>query len=398
MHPNKPLKDLFSKNNAWLTYLNQHIGPVRDAVIENVTKMLACSTAAFGSRKYTCSNDGCSHTKYIHQTCKSRACNSCGTKSTEHWVQTQQHVLPDCEWQHITFTMPDTLWEIFRYNRSLLGLLFNCAAQTLIAWAKKKGIEIGIFCALHTYGRQINWNAHIHLSVTRGGICLKTGEWKPIYFKTKETEACWRYAIITLLREQYGDLDLSAERYSHIREERDWSHFLDSQYQRRWKLHFAQKTDNIMQTVAYLGRYLKRPPISGSRLRDYSKDGLLTFNYLDHRTGKTERLTLPAVELIARLVEHIPDKGFRMIRYFGFLSNRRRGVMLPKVYEALDMEERSKPALPGFASMLKAYVKIDPFECILCQSRLIYAEYRAGTSLSELRASMIMGAKRMLIM
>ena len=93
--------------------------------------------------------------------------------------------------------------------------------------------------------------------------------------------------------------------YSHIREERDWSHFLDSQYQRRWKLHFAQKTDNIMQTVAYLGRYLKRPPISGSRLRHYSKGGLLTFNYLDHRTGKTERLTLPQVALIARLVEHM---------------------------------------------------------------------------------------------
>ncbi|KXO06650.1 hypothetical protein AKG98_2893 [Moritella sp. JT01] len=33
MHPNKPLKDLFNKNNAWLTYLNQHIGPVRDAVM-----------------------------------------------------------------------------------------------------------------------------------------------------------------------------------------------------------------------------------------------------------------------------------------------------------------------------------------------------------------------------
>ena len=97
MHPNKPLKDLFSKNNAWLTYLNQHIGPVRDAVIENVTKMLACGTAALGSRKYTCSNDNCTHTKYIHQTCKSRACNSCGTKATEHWVQTQQHVLPDTE-------------------------------------------------------------------------------------------------------------------------------------------------------------------------------------------------------------------------------------------------------------------------------------------------------------
>jgi len=65
--------------------------------------------------------------------------------------------------------------------------------------------------------------ATYHLSMTRSGICPKTGAWKPIYFKTKETEAFWRYAIITLLREQYGDLDPSAERYTHIREERVWS-------------------------------------------------------------------------------------------------------------------------------------------------------------------------------
>ncbi|WP_318429965.1 transposase, partial [Photobacterium leiognathi] len=102
-------------------------------------------------------------------------------------------------------------------------------------------LENGIFCALHTYGRRLNWNPHIHLSVTRGGICPKTSTWKPIFFKAKETETCWRYAIITLLREQYGEIDLSAEPYAHIREERDWRHFLDSQYQRYWKVHFAKK-------------------------------------------------------------------------------------------------------------------------------------------------------------
>jgi len=289
------------------------------------------------------------------------------------------------------------LWEVFRYNRSLLGKLFKCAAKILIKWAKKKGVEIGIFCALHTYGRQLNWNTHIHLSVTRGGICLTTGEWKPIYFKSKETEACWRYEIIKLLRKQYANLDLSAERYSHIKEERDWSHFLDSQYQRHWKLHFAQKTDNIMQTAAYIGRYLKRPPIAGSRLHHYSNGGFLTLKYLDHRTGKTERLRLRQVDLIARLVEHIPDKGFRMIRYFGFLSNRRRGEMLPKVYDALEMAEKEKPVLAGFAAMLKAYVKVDPFECILCESRLVFAEYRAGSSVSELSASTLMSAKKISI-
>ncbi|WGM18190.1 transposase (plasmid) [Arsenophonus nasoniae] len=35
--------------------------------------------------------------------------------------------------------------------------------------ARKQGIEIGIFCALHTYGRQLNQHPHVHVSVTRGG-------------------------------------------------------------------------------------------------------------------------------------------------------------------------------------------------------------------------------------
>ncbi|WP_318494337.1 transposase zinc-binding domain-containing protein, partial [Photobacterium leiognathi] len=98
MHPDKPLKALFNRQQEWLTFLNNHIGHIREVVIENVTKMLACGTAAFGSRKYTCANTCCSHIKFINQTCKSRACNSCGTKATERWVQTQQYVLPDCEW------------------------------------------------------------------------------------------------------------------------------------------------------------------------------------------------------------------------------------------------------------------------------------------------------------
>jgi hypothetical protein len=28
----------------------------------------------------------------------------------------QQHILPDCDWQHITFTMPYLLWPFFNHN------------------------------------------------------------------------------------------------------------------------------------------------------------------------------------------------------------------------------------------------------------------------------------------
>ena len=96
-----------------------------------------------------------------------------------------------------------------------------------------------------------------------------------------------------------------------------------------------------------------------------------------------------------RLVEHIPDKGFKMIRYYGFLSNRHRGEMLPKVYKVLKMEEKKKPTMPGYAAMLKGYVNVDPYECVLCQSRLVFNGYRAGTPLSELTASTLVQASMM---
>nr|WP_272539667.1 transposase [Providencia sp. PROV197] len=65
------------------------------------------------------------------------------------------------------------------------------------AW--HQGLEIGIFCALHTYGRQLNQHPHIHVSVIRGGL-TKYDTWKPIFFKKKDVEKVWRSAVVRLLR------------------------------------------------------------------------------------------------------------------------------------------------------------------------------------------------------
>lgn len=140
-----------------------------------------------------------------------------------------------------------------------------------------------------------------------------------------------------------------------------------------------KRTNSIRRSITSV-----RPPISGSRLHHYSKGGQLTFEYLNHRTGEKEMLTLAAEDLICRLIEHIPDKHFKMIRYYGFLSNRRRGEMLPKVYDALEMESKDAPALPCYASMLKKYAKVDPYECLFCRDRLEFVSFRAGESREEL--------------
>ncbi|HDY8011895.1 TPA: transposase, partial [Vibrio vulnificus] len=97
-----------------------------------------------------------------------------------------------------------------------------------------------------------------------------------------------------------------------------------------------------------------------------------------------EMLTLTAEELICRLIEHIPDKHFKMVRYYGFLSNRRRGEMLPKVYDALEMESKEAPVLPCYASMLKKLANVDPYECLICKNGLEFVSFRAGESREEL--------------
>ncbi|WGM18191.1 transposase zinc-binding domain-containing protein (plasmid) [Arsenophonus nasoniae] len=37
---------------------------------------------------------------FFCQSCKSKACSSCGFKATEQWLAQQVHILPDCDWQH----------------------------------------------------------------------------------------------------------------------------------------------------------------------------------------------------------------------------------------------------------------------------------------------------------
>ncbi|ENB91590.1 transposase family protein, partial [Escherichia coli P0298942.8] len=82
----------------------------------------------------------------------------------------------------------------------------------------------------------------------------------------------------------------------------------------------SKKTAGGRNTARYLGRYLKKPPIAASRLAHYNGGASLSFRYLDHKTGETATETLTQRELVARLKQHIPEKFFKMVRYFGFLA------------------------------------------------------------------------------
>ncbi|MCP4485487.1 MAG: transposase [Flavobacteriaceae bacterium] len=239
----------------------------RDVEIENMAKMMACGSSAMGYKQYFCENKDCSHSKIICFSCKSRFCNSCGQKATEQWITKQGEILPDCKYRHLTFTMPDVFWEIFKFNRQFLNNLFSLAADTLLHFADIKKLTIGMFVALHTYGRQLNFNCHIHLSLAEFGI-NKHGDLKNFSFPFQKLMGMWRYGVINLLRQNFELLTLPTHLSKKITNYQDWTRFLNGQYNRSWQVHIAKKTSHKKHTQNYLGSYIKKPPIAASRLKN----------------------------------------------------------------------------------------------------------------------------------
>ncbi len=92
------------------------------------------------------------------------------------------------------------------------------------------------------------------------------------------------------------------------------------------------------------------------------------------KTRETATETLTQRELVARLKQHIPEKFFKMVKYFGLLANRVCGEKLPQVYRALGMDKPEAVAKVCYAQMMKQFLSRDPFECVLCGGRM----YTAG--------------------
>jgi hypothetical protein len=73
----------------------------------------------------------------------------------------------------------------------------------------------------------------------------------------------------------------------------------------------------------YVGRYVRHPAIANCRLYGYDGESV-TFWYKDNQDVVHFR-TMPVFEFIRSLVQHIPEKNFKMIRYYGAYCRRLKG-------------------------------------------------------------------------
>ncbi len=68
------------------------------------------------------------------------------------------------------------------------------------------------------------------------------------------------------------------------------------------------------------GRYVFRIAISNSRIEQID-DGQVTFRYWENRSRELRRVTLPAVEFIARFLQHVLPRGCAKVRSYGIWSS-----------------------------------------------------------------------------
>ena len=252
--------------------------------MENIDKMLNCGNPSFGGAMYGCPH--CGKLKFVPFRCKSRFCPTCGNKYAVNSVVSRM---------------------FFKQNQSM-------------------NFTPGFIMVLHTFGRDLKWNPHIHCLISEGGYS-DNGFWRNVnHFNYTFLRNSFRTALLNEMEHRIGH-SFNKVKARCYREHREGFYV------------YAKPNKCDPKTVVkYIGRYLGRPVIATSRIDQYDGD-FVSFHYNRHEDNACVEETLPVMEFIERLIRHIPEKYYKMIRYGGIYAGHRE--IDKKLHRVISREKHS---------------------------------------------------------
>ena len=344
----------------------------RQSVIENVDKMLNCGDPSYGGAMYGCPH--CGNLKFVPFRCKSRFCPSCGNRYNQVRSFHMSCKLVACVHRHCVFTIPEELRVYFLKDRTLLDSLFHSVRDVIFRMFSKmnktENFTPGLICVLHTFGRDLKWNPHIHALISEGGAGNIT-PWRPVkHFDYTFLRNAFRKVLLEQLTARIGPS------FRRIKNEMYTKH-ADGFYVRA-KPNLC--TPDI--TIKYISRYLGRPVIATSRIDNY--DGTnITFHYTRHEDNKTVSETVPAFNFIQRLIVHIPEKHFKMLRYYGIYAKHHKQEKLLR--RCISEKKRAfLKSIQDWRNSILLSFGYDPLRCSECGTSMLVLEvYHKKTALFE---------------
>ena len=247
----------------------------RKTEVENIDKMINCGDPSFGGAMYGCPS--CGKLKFVPFRCHSRFCPTCGNKYAMDRTTSMSFKLIDVPHRHCVFTIDEQLRDFFLNDRSLLDCLFH---------------------AVNSVVSRMFFKQNKSMNFTPGFIMVT-------YLRN-----AFRTALLNELEAKIGP-SFKKVKARCYREHKDGFYV------------YAKPNNCDPKTaIKYIGRYLGRPVIATSRIDNYDAD-FVTFHYNRHEDDQYVEETIPVMEFIQRLVRHIPEKHFKMIRYGGIYARHR---------------------------------------------------------------------------
>ena len=279
-------------------------------------------------------------------------------------------MLAEVPHRQVVLAVPKRLRPYFLHHRTLLGDLSRVAARTITAFIRatlgERDLSVGIVSSIQTHGSLANWHPHLHMLVTDGGFRPDgTFVRLPLHDVTTLTEAFRRAVLELFVKRELMDVETAHGMLN-------WPHSGFHAHDGVWVA--ADDTEFALR----LARYCARNPVALSRMEYDEQDSAVTY-HSDKSTGPTAGSeTTDALEFLARLTSHIPDKGQVLQRYYGFYSSRQRGtrrkangVAAQEPLTMVDPEpEALRKAKRRWAELLRRIMEVDPLRCPRCSEEM----------------------------
>lgn len=340
---------------------------------KEIKKIIDCANKSLGCSAYICPN--CNDVVFIGHTCKSRLCSSCGYKYKNERVENILQTCYRCNHRQIVFTIPIFLRKFFFFPfNNRIDILFQAVKDTLYSilnesfkYSKKKHKMIkysskiqftpGFFSFLHTFGRDMKWNPHIHVLIAE----IKIGDDNSIkkwnYFNFDALSKRFQKILLDLINNELGS-SFDKDKF-----------LLYNKYPNGFYV-YAEKKEfkSLKDGVEYVTRYCGRAPISENRIINY--DGTnVSFCYNDHRDESYHEVTISAFDFIKIILRHVIPSQYKIIRYYGFY--RKKLPIHDTIVMLIDKAKHQirKSFLKYEFSILKSFNR-DPYNCPKCGIKL----------------------------
>jgi len=297
--------------------------------------------------------------------------------------------------RQFVFTIPKRLRIFFRYDRDLLKELPKLAwevireiYQTVL---NRDDVTPGMIATVQTHGELAHFHPHVHSILTDGAFTFD-GKFIPLPdIAVEPFLKLWEQKIFSLL----------------LKHDKISQEVVDSM--RCWKHSGFSVHKNVLieahdkAGIEGLIQYISRCPFSLERIIKLTDTDHVVYK-AEHKTcrrfpdpgdetlkaGVSRNFQIfDPLDFIAEITQHIPERGAHTIRYYGFYSNKARGIRAKLAcgepadsaniaeLEGEGAEEEDtldrKLARSRWAALIKRVYEVDPLLCPHCgkQMRII---------------------------